>query len=703
MRERLRTILRRTVCLLAFAPFLLLGPRVAPTSAEPEMPPGVAEIEHRLKTAGVTPELRARIHAAIRKATTYLLSVQRPDGAITGDLAGNSPFRVGFTSLAALALAHSGHADGAEGARRALRWLVPPKGKPRMKVTGGIYEGGIMAMLLKALDTRPDVAQRIVEQVIDAQDDDTAWWAYCTDDCTGCSWGVTGTTIFNLSTSQFAALALWAGALTSKHDFGKPLRVAWNEHLESLLRFQMHAGDWPYVPDNGGASPNSAAMGYANLLLCEGAMKDRLNEDMRLLQRVRAARRKGLVKLAKDGGALLDKKAFKGVLDVYGYYALEKACVFAGVQQLDGRHWYVEGAQRLLKNQRKTGSWAGTWSRFVRGKTGVRDDVVATSFALLFLLRVSETYRPTTPRDVPRTGPGPVITPSDGDKAAPPVEIKKAEKRHQVPLSKAQDLLKTLDQEVSRRTLRLASLEKVVRALDAAQRNLVSDGAEGDLKAEVRFLKERAAWRARLDELLAHGFKRCNEPHASATESVAVLIAETVGRGGAGAAKQLRSKLPRAARGRLEDMPSTRRYDAALRAVGTAGGPDMVSWLMQHISVKHERRPIRMTRAALLGLASVTSAPGASRRDAVRVLMKRLASLEKDAHADDDDLQAELDRLHWQALETRVIDALVNLCRDPETGHVPTFSADGGRPTLRVIRQWFKSHRNVRSAPWRDE
>jgi hypothetical protein len=64
----------------------------------------------------------------------------------------------------------------------------------------------------------------------------------------------------------------------------------------------------------------------------------------------------------------------------YYYYALERACSLAGVEQIGDHDWYDEISDQILKEQKSDGSWSGT------SNSGVVPD---TAFVLLFLSRAT--------------------------------------------------------------------------------------------------------------------------------------------------------------------------------------------------------------------------------------------------------------------------------------------------------------------------
>jgi hypothetical protein len=162
-------------------------------------------------------------------------------------------------------------------------------------------------------------------------------------------------------------------------------------------------------------------MGLANLVIAEAALRTDPDADPETVKRVGVARAAAEKALVRDGTTFLisigkDRPAWQGIVpqsDDFTYYqlwSLEKACVFAGMEQLSGIPWYATGAKALLGYQFDDGSW---------GYRDRDDAVTSTAFALLFLLRSSEAYHPTTPRPVEGR---PTTTPRDRP-PEPPVNV----------------------------------------------------------------------------------------------------------------------------------------------------------------------------------------------------------------------------------------------------------------------------------------
>jgi hypothetical protein len=388
------------------------------------------ETEARLKLAGVPPELRTRIHDAIDRGVRYLSSRQREDGSFQPDRRVPNPNREGHTAICGLALRHAGTPLGTRNGRRAIDWLVPAGSVGRPAIYKDIYVCGLTNLLLLADRRHPEIAAEVARYVAISIDKRTGWWSYFTryrGPVERVEWSGS---VVQLSTTQFAGLAMWAGS----RDGGAAHRTTWRSHAYSLCGFQTTTGSWAYAPILPPANgyPTGTFMGLANLLLAEAALGPRLAlEEPDLAFRIERAKSAGMRALARDARRVL-KELRDGTVGsartygelsrggsgwgYYSLYALEKACVFAGVEELEGVRWYAEGATSLVGAQRADGAWVPNAG--LQAPSNPFDVDITTAFALLFLLRDAESYRATTPRSVDASkGP---ITPTDGSDALAP-------------------------------------------------------------------------------------------------------------------------------------------------------------------------------------------------------------------------------------------------------------------------------------------
>jgi len=385
------------------------------------------ETERRLKSVGVDDALRADVHRAIDRAVAWFAAKQISDGSYLdpGTWAGGFGSRTALTTVAALAVRHAGTPAAREVTDKAMRFLFARQ-KPRDETVNFVYTAGLASMLLLADGAFPKIHETIGQGIASAIDARTGWFGYC-----GRLDGFIVPSVpdfVQLSTTQFAALGLWAAG---RRGFESP-RDLWLRHARGLLATQTKSGSWAYMPNPvlPGYSTGTF-MGLANLLLCEKHLGD-LSGDPELAKRLLAAKTLGLGALRRDAVAVLDSLAagrdgswsYEGERwSYYGLYALEKAAIFSGIERIGDVGWYEQGARGLLAMQEKDGGWGIGSYRSSGTRFSARSDVLSTAFALLFLLRASEVYRPDTPSPVDAPKARPVtpapVAPSDPRRPPP--------------------------------------------------------------------------------------------------------------------------------------------------------------------------------------------------------------------------------------------------------------------------------------------
>jgi hypothetical protein len=671
-----------------------------PTPARAEDDP-IDEIEIRLKTADVPEHLRKRIHETIQRGVEFLLEHQGRSGRIKSK--GDGRDDVAETTIGGLALAHSGGADARRGADLAIDWLIDEKGNTRMAAMTQSYHIGLLGMLLKARDRHPKVAEQIIRQIVAGQDSRTAWWGYGVGNGErGVPFGG-GADAPNLSTAQFAALGLWSAS----KQIGRTPRSAWRAHLESLLRLQTESGSWPYGPRGGMAAgyPNGTTMGLANLLLARAAIEKELPYDPLLRARVEFARRKAMTALNDAARHVLGGNPAKISLAWYYYsiYALEKACVFADADSLDGLRWYITGAQQLIALQHDDGGWGqgpqgkGRDAFRPRGGTNVLD----TSFALLFLLRVSETYRPTTPREVPR--PAAAVT-GAGAPNSPSARAEDPEPPAHVTVTRATELADRLYRLLKDDTTKTRHFVEAVEEAGHALTVLVPDLDRDEPTPEQREADDAAiaAVRDRIERALLATYENFDGPGEDAAERVAVAAANALAHARPAAVDDLRRFVSKSTRGKRSTFPSMARLIAAMRTIAVASRAEHVQWLAALVGTEITPRTVRRSRAALVALGAVRTAPGDERFLAVRSLVRQLTTLEERATRPGEDVQGLTSDYHWEALAAPALIAVTNLARDARTGDEPALESGMPPMSFAELEQWMKSHGDRRTSPWLD-
>jgi hypothetical protein len=204
------------------------------------------------------------------------------------------------------------------------------------------------------------------------------------------------------SNTQFAILGLW---VSRRH--GMPVERALGRVDRRFRASQNADGGWGYQPHSGETSDSSAAMTCAGLLgLAAGhaatttilkardANKDKetaddapkekpagrdLSRDARVLAGLTAIG-KCIGNPAANGEPATPPTAI-GPPDklYYTFWSIERVAVAYGLDTLGNRDWHAWGADVILGNQQRDGSW----------RAGYGEGGVDTSFALLFLRRAN--------------------------------------------------------------------------------------------------------------------------------------------------------------------------------------------------------------------------------------------------------------------------------------------------------------------------
>jgi hypothetical protein len=375
----------------------------------------IADREAMLGRVGVPDDLRPRIHRAIDTGAVWLARHVEKDGAFRFEGPKRPVADDGVSALATLAMAHARTPAVRPAARLATARLfgLSPAGRVEGpgRLRAGTYQTYVCGILgLLAADAELGVprvrALELAELFERGQERGSGWWGYslavqASRLRPGTATPVPIPTVTNLSTTQFAALGARAVGTA-----GAPVALdVWRRHADGLCETQTDDGSWTYHPTRTAKRgyANGTYMGLSSLLLAEAALAGSV-EDAPLLRRVAVARLRGIAALRRDVEAQLSGLRTTGRaartygLDGYGLYALEKACVFAGVEHVVGGSWYVRFAEAIVAAQGDDGSWPG--------------GAIDTAFFVLFLARSPERTSPVTTVTEPARPAAPT-TPSE--------------------------------------------------------------------------------------------------------------------------------------------------------------------------------------------------------------------------------------------------------------------------------------------------
>jgi hypothetical protein len=298
------------------------------------------------------PKVDEKIAAAREKAVVYLKQKQHKDGhweeGVLGMLADMDG---GFTGLATLALLEAGVPANDPAVVKAVEYLV--KLEPKKTYVVSLQTQVLCRMKdKKHLPQIQKNADWLLEKAV-RKGDSFAGWSYPAHE------------LADGSNTHFAVVALHTAAQAGAKVDGK----VWEQVRDLYARTQT-AGGWGYYSDRAlGGDRVTYSMTTCGLLgLTISARYDKNAKEPS------PAFEKGMVVLLKLVGG--------GKSSAYDRFAtaelgreLGQAEFKAGKQ---GRAWYREGAESLLREQREDGSFAG--------KTGIdANPVLATAFGLYFL------------------------------------------------------------------------------------------------------------------------------------------------------------------------------------------------------------------------------------------------------------------------------------------------------------------------------
>ncbi len=336
--------------------------------------------EKGLEGFGIDP---ADVNRAIERGSTYLWQM-----LLDGELQGN-PALLGNREehlIAALALVHAGMHEREPLCDAAIRGLIEGS-----RVRARTYELAVLAMLVDAYDDQELLAllPRLARSLVESQGEDGSW-TYNTPDFwldpsrhsepkleAEQRWSLLssgGTGNGDNSCAQFAVLGMRAA---ERHGHALPA-VTWQRVRQLFSARQQADGGWGYKDDASYGSMSCA--GICSLAIADWALAEAAGQ---------AARDRALSWL----DARLDVHEHTGSPGLWHYYylySIERVGQLLGSPFIGSHEWYPLGVGWLLGEQGGDGRW--------QGEGPEEDPVLATSFALLFLTRATETLAEPEPR-----------------------------------------------------------------------------------------------------------------------------------------------------------------------------------------------------------------------------------------------------------------------------------------------------------------
>ncbi len=352
-RRAVVAIPRRSLWILGS--FCLLFAMVSPVQAQPA---------EKLVT-------EAAVRKSIEKGQQFLVQQQSLNGSWS-----DADHVIGKTSLALMTLINCGMTLDDEPVQKALKYLREPRRDPSMT-----YEISLQIMALAAAkDGARDNARiltlstKLARQQI-KNGTDAGGWSYNYTEGRGA--GGSG----DRSNAQFAVLGLreaqYANVAVDR-DTWELIRQYWTTE-------QSADGGWNYAgANNVGSTGSMTVAGITTQVIVESMLRDEPDENADgspncCGEPVKNESLDRGIKWLERSFAVGHNPGGGGGGTLYYLYGLERAGRLSGRRFFGSHDWYREGADYLIRMQSpRDGSWTGNGH-------GERDEIVATSFALLFL------------------------------------------------------------------------------------------------------------------------------------------------------------------------------------------------------------------------------------------------------------------------------------------------------------------------------
>lgn len=332
-----------------------------------------------LSPSGFSPGCRAaedldprEVNDLIDRAAQVIKGKQNRDGSWGGS---NTNYVVGYTALCSMALLNSGIPARDASIQKALTFLrkyTPEK----TSQSATVYCVALQTMVYCLAE--PDRDKALIRRNIDwfqkiqvKTGNNTGGWGYGREG--------ESDTYADVSNSQFAVLALYEAERVGV----KCTPETWNRTKKYWENMQGNDGSWGYLGPSG-ASGSRTCAGIASLLIASGMSEQGaaaveqdniyccLDPDSVSATRIQ----KGLNWLGREFSPATNPR-MRGQYYYYYMYGVERVGRMTGLRYFGKHDWYRDGTKALLDRGLTNGFWSG----------GGEDDLLASSFALLFLAR----------------------------------------------------------------------------------------------------------------------------------------------------------------------------------------------------------------------------------------------------------------------------------------------------------------------------
>lgn len=361
--------------------------------------------------------------------------------------------------------------------------------------------------------------------------------------------------------------------------------------------------------------------------------------------------------------------------------------------------------------QNPDGGWGSLYGGQDESRWHRLSGPVTTAFALLILVRASETYRTETPRPVDSGAGRGVATPGTGEgegerggaenpppdappaaPPAPPAPPASPPPPIRLPLADLSDALDLLERRLADPAV---PNDAIRRALDfvAAAYVGMREPAEGDSPERLD------AWKKEVERVvLAAAFPG---PAGPGRLPVRVRAASFPGLGLPRAAPALRRALGPPPKHIADPDHDPELLEAAFRTLADFGRVETLAFLVdQVVAFPAEGIVPRRTGPALRAIARLPSLPGAARREACERLL-RLDLRVEETTIPDLSFPVPVDlNLPRNPIEEPFMNALRSLARDPVTGRCPSLPSGAWAGTPTRFRWWMARHRDTGRPPW---